>query len=92
MAHWHDFNPWAQHCVYISYEEMRELLADKPFYSDERLAQHGSRLDAYILPQPSESFTRYSFGLRFGREGADYLSIPITNIQGDALMEKRGLR
>ena len=89
MAHWHDFNPWAAYCLYLSYEEMRELLGAT--YPDERLAAYGSKLDAYILPQGKDMVRQYSFGIRYGREGGDYLSPPITNEQGWKIEEKRAL-
>lgn len=84
MAHWHDFNPWARNCVYISEEEMREVLGES--WPDEMLSAYGTRLDAYIIPQPDG---RYSFGIRYGKEGGDYLSPVIYREEGDAIMARR---
>lgn len=84
MAHWNDFNPWARTCIYISYDEMREILGQN--LQDETLAAYGSRLDAYILPQPGGT---YCFGIRYGAEPGEYLSLRISTTQGNRIMEKQ---
>lgn len=74
MAHWHDHNPWAEHCLYVSEEAMQEVLTEAG-WKESSLEGYGNKLDAYLLFHPQRS----SFGIRFGKEPAHYLSPPISN-------------
>lgn len=67
MAHWHDYNPWADTCLYIP--SIAEVMGHE--YERKILIELGAKLDAYILPQPNGT---YLFGIRYGKEGPDYLS------------------
>lgn len=72
MAHWHDFNPWADKIVYVpSLEELAQCCSTDIERTVERWRTNGSRLDAYILPNPS---SWHSIGVRYGPKGPDYLS------------------
>lgn len=86
MAHWHDFNPWADRLVYVpDLYELAECVAHgtihilaenktvpyTPELAVEHWLQHGPRVDAYILPQPSGN---HSIGIRYGAEGSEYFS------------------
>lgn len=71
MAHWHDFNPWADRLIYLP--DMQELSAcvdpfkPEDFYS-RVFREHGYKVDAYILPKSLE------VGVRYGKEGSEYYS------------------
>lgn len=75
MAHWHDSNPWATRLIYVAdledlvdalYSERSKATAMQHWY------QHGTLLDGYLLPQPRG---QYEAGIRYGAEGADYISL-----------------
>lgn len=75
MAHWHDFNPWAEKLIYLpDLEELAAAIAPTT-KQEETLAywrRAGKKIDAYLLPQPSGDV---SVGIRYGADGAEYISI-----------------
>jgi hypothetical protein len=74
MAHWHDYNPWADRLIYIpSLEELAEAL-QYPGIISEKVKQWqkaGKKLDAYVLCQPSGD---HCMGIRYGAEPHEYIS------------------
>ena len=75
MAHWHDYNPWANKLIYVP--SIAEVIGKK---AEARiLKQYGERVDAYILPQPEG--IPPSFGVRYGKEGHEYLSPYVWHLQ-----------
>jgi hypothetical protein len=90
MAHWHDFNPWADSVIYLpSLEELSACL--DPNDPDRQInrwhREHGSKLDAYILPSPSGD---HSCGIRYGAEGSEYYSPFINPHIAELLISKYG--
>jgi hypothetical protein len=88
MTHWHNFNPWADHIVYLP--DLKELSACLDPYDPERqlnrwLRERGEKLDAYILPQPSGW---HDCGVRYGEEGSEYYSPHIDRYIADLLLNK----
>jgi hypothetical protein len=85
ILHWHEHNPWADLVVYVPIERLAECVAGGTVrevdgsvvaYDVARVLKHfrqgeRSKLDAYILPQPSGS---HSLGVRYGAEGSQYYS------------------
>jgi len=85
MAHWHNENPWKDHVVYVTLEELAECIAGGTItffpsrqtapldveYCLNRWHERGDKLDAYILPSPSGF---HSVGVRYGPAGEDYFS------------------
>ena len=74
MAHWHDFNPWADRLVYVpDLDEFVNCLITSMNHKEYMtyVYSYGRRLDAYVLPQSSGD---HSAGVRFGPRGSDYLS------------------
>ena len=74
MAHWHDFNPWADRLIYVpDLEEFLECLyyPDNAQHYRDKCTHYYDKVDAYILLQPSGM---HSGGIRYGREGNEYLS------------------
>lgn len=73
MAHWHDFNPWADRLIYAP--DLDEFLACLQHPQTiaayrEKCLTYG-KIDAYILLQPSG---HHSGGIRYGSQGSEYLS------------------
>lgn len=98
--HWHAQNPWADRLIYVPIEELAEcgihvgqLIAqvgelDHIWTVEIELdywSQYGSKLDAYILTGPI-----LTGGVRFGPDGADYLSPGFSLPKLRALMLKYG--
>jgi len=88
MAHWHDFNPWADCLTYITAEDADALLQGA--YCDDAywhciVEEYGPRLDPYLLPQPNG---RFSFGIRYGREPGEYLSPQCRPADAAAILAK----
>lgn len=73
MAHFHDFNPWASKCVYVTEDDARHLIGDE--YVEQVFRQYGRIVDAYLLPQPNG---RYCFGIRYGISDNAYISPPVS--------------
>lgn len=80
MAHWHDFNPWADVIIYLPDLDELSACLDPREPKRHRLRweyEQGIRgcdprfLDAYILPQPSGL---HDVGVRYGKEGSEYYS------------------
>lgn len=84
VPHWHEYNPWKDHIVYVPLEELAEchhalgrLLAShgkEPIvytvrHTLEHWRQCGPKLDAYILTGKI-----ITGGVRYGRKGEQYLS------------------
>jgi hypothetical protein len=103
MAHWHEYNPWADRLVYVTVEELAACVAGGEIldsmtgkvsaYDVEHVLrefrQYGDLLDAYILPN-SGSPSGYSLGLRYGMNGRDYLSPGPGNLAAlKATLERR---
>lgn len=83
MAHWHDFNPWATHLIYVpSIAEAKDAQ-----YENYVFHYYGVAVDAYILAQPSG---QHSLGIRYGKEPEDYLSPPIAQDKAEQLIKKYG--
>lgn len=81
MAHWHNFNPWAATCIYVpSIAEALDL-----DYEDFVFKEYGRKVDAYILKSPSGF---HSFGIRYGKEGHEYLSPQINPQRAEELLRK----
>lgn len=93
MAHWHDFNPWADNVIYLP--DLAELSAclnpDQPLSQLERWERERDArlLDAYILPQPDG---QHSCGIRWGKEGEEYYSPYIDPYIASLLISKYGPR
>lgn len=72
--YWHDHNPWKDDVVYISPAEadglLQEVYMDDTYWMEVFL-RHDGIIDAYLLPQPGG---RFSFGIRYGKDGPEYLS------------------
>lgn len=89
MAHWHDFNPWADRIVYLpDLEELSALLnpLEPTRYLERWMKEHpDGKLDAYILPQPSKF---HSCGVRWGREGHEYYSPGLNRYAAELLLAK----
>ena len=68
LAHWHDFNPWADHCLYISQEAYEYIFPDGR--AERMVKGYGSKLDVYLL----ENGAHYSCGIRYGKADDHYLS------------------
>lgn len=66
MTHWHDYNPWADHIIYVP--SIAEVLGKE---QEKRILSDHDKVDAYILPQSSGY---HSFGIRYGKEDYEYLS------------------
>ena len=73
MAHWHDYNPWANTVVYLpDIDELSACLDPlNPTKHKDRWLERGNKLDAYLLPQPSGY---HDIGIRYGKEGSEYYS------------------
>lgn len=88
-TYWHEWNPWNDSgLIYIPIELCAALCNYSRSWSDEETVTHwrqyGDKLDCYILPQPSGM---HSLGVRFGKEGHEYLS-PYGNHKAiDALLK-----
>jgi len=90
MAHWNEYNRFSGELVHVPLEELARCCAggsvglpngdvvayDEAFVLAEWQAA-GDRLDGYILPWEDG---RYSIGIRYGSEDADYLSPSIKNL------------
>lgn len=91
MAHWHDFNPWANTLVYLpDLEELSHCLdPDSPQRQLERWLRErpDGKLDAYILPQPNG---KHSCGIRWGTLGEEYYSPYIDSYIAELLLSKYG--
>ncbi len=93
MAHWHDYNPWADMLVYLpDLDELSACLdpADplrqkNIWMHGQKLRGRGERLDAYILPQPSGW---HSCGIRYGADGSEYYSPHINPYIAELLLTK----
>jgi hypothetical protein len=87
MAHWHDFNPWADVLVYLP--DIDEAAAcirpTDPHTVKQRWLRCGKKLDIYILPQPSGW---HDFGVRFGPKPEQYLSPHIDRYIANLLLSK----
>ena len=73
-TYWHKYNPWADKILYIPIEDAVALCDYGPRAINEILEnwrQHGNKLDAYILPQPSG---HHCIGIRYGKEASEYIS------------------
>ena len=83
MPHWHDHNPWATRLRYISFDDLVALYgAEKTVRVVEKT--HG-KIDAYLLKQPDGS---YEFGIRYGKEGQEYLSPSCEQRTADMIWRK----
>lgn len=66
---WPASNPWHARAIYLPVEDLSLALGHESVPS--HWMDYGTRLDAYLLPQPSGSILA---GVRYGPGGADYLS------------------
>ena len=95
MAHWHDFNPWADTIVYIpSLEELAECVTGRSvkecvdrWIAQSKLYGTPGKLDAYILPQPSGF---HDIGVRWGERPEYYFSPGAIKDKTQALLDKYG--
>jgi len=71
MLYWHKYNPWKDDVVYVPIESLAKCTYDSMRNLDRWTKEHGGKLDAYILPQPSGD---HCIGVRYGREGSEYMS------------------
>ena len=75
MAHWHDFNPWADRLIYVP--DLDEFLGclQYPeaieFYHEKCEKYFCGKVDAYILLQLSGL---HEGGIRYGAKPEEYLS------------------
>lgn len=75
MAYWHAYNPWAARLTYIPSLEELALCLERPVQRvPSSWWQYGSQLDAYILPPVQHDNLCHSAGIRYGPDGAQYLS------------------
>lgn len=86
MAHWHDYNPWANTLAYITWEDFKSVYiggtdSNGLSTADKLMLSHGPKIDAYVLPSGS-------VGIRFGVEGADYLSPSVNEEKARGLWKK----
>jgi hypothetical protein len=81
MAHWHNFNPLAATCVYLSEEDLSSFRR-----SGDWLHGYGNKLYYYILPKRHEA--GYSAGVRYGKEPHEYLSFLLNPSLGESYLEK----
>lgn len=78
VIHWHEQNPWKDKIVYITVDEMTEILATDYQPKNQLLrhfAQYGEKLDAYLMPNFLTDTP--TAGIRFGAMGEEYLSLYI---------------
>lgn len=83
--YWHNRNPWKDKLVYVTLDEINEIINYEPNWR-----QHDYRLDPYLLPSPDPEY--FSAGVRFGPEGADYISLHIDQMKTQALFAKVKMR
>lgn len=84
IPHWHEDNPWNDHLIYVSLDELAECAimqgklvtlgnGDKKFWTKKDTLDHwlhyGHQLDAYIL-----TGVTLTAGVRFGSAPDEYLS------------------
>jgi hypothetical protein len=84
--HWHEYNPWKDNLMYVKPEELASCVllgSTRGDWSPEKIVDHwrqdGSnmrhKIDAYILLPGWNGRTNYiSAGIRYGKEGEEYLS------------------
>jgi hypothetical protein len=86
MAHWQDYNPWADRLIYTaSLEEWLDcLLHQGQRYHYEQIAG-SSKCDTYLLIQPNGE---YCMGLRYGPKGEDYYSPTCNWERAKAVVDK----
>ena len=99
--HWDAYNPWRDHLIYVSIEDLAECYLPmtgpdllipqiESWNMIEAIAnwtQYGTELDAYILTGPV-----LAAGVRYGPEGEHYLSPPFSLPKLVALHERHRSR
>lgn len=88
--HWDKYNPWpaqaGQRLRYISLGEADALLRSNPVNPsmDRVLAMYGHTVDPYLLRSAASGTV--SFGIRYGPEPGDYLSLDIRQADPDLVL------
>jgi hypothetical protein len=77
MAHWHDFNPWAAHLIYVP--DLEEFIDAVGYSEDKRREllkywQSAGKIDCYVLPSLKLAHGHHEMGIRYGKEGQEYSS------------------
>lgn len=82
LSVWDDFNPWKDRAIYIDLHSALFLVGEEYILNARR--QYGNDLDFYLLPgRWHDNTTRYSFGIRYGYKGSEYLSPYVSQEKAD---------
>lgn len=85
MAHWHDFNPWADRLVYLpDFQELYENVAPRSLAENLRKAVEGikGKYDIYLL----KSSSCIHLGIRYGKVDSEYLSPYLETDQNQVML------
>lgn len=85
--YWHEYNPWKDKVVYLGVRELVQVVGLDKFTTI--ILEYGSKIDVYLLPQPSGD---HSFGVRYGPDGCEYLSLYIPKELAEVFYETKNNR